>query len=758
LRFLVASAITFTLGLIDRMSGPAKAAVSALVQLQDQLKNISDILKDMPKLSVKVPKLGDTALKQAKEPAGAIFGPGRKEAAAAAKYRDQLELQSARAAEQLDKQRQRALYADYQKQERQKAAHHAIGAIQAHVAPIAGADHAAQLAGTLKEVAELAGGHGLLNLASTLGAPLRGVYGLKQALGELGEGFEHVIGISPGVAAGIAGVAAAGVIAAAAIVKFGEAIGEWVFEGAHMALEAVEAKEKTLDLLEAMLGSKDAAEEVTAAIGQITKVTGVSGSRVAQLARELSAAGEAGDLLTSSMKAIAQAETVLPEGGAKLQKITERAIQTGNFALSPKQLVGTGLQVQKLYEEIARRTGVGVKQVEAQLKAGKVSAETGIAAMNAVISEKFGGVAAKQAKDLDVQIQRFHANISKLFKDVNVEGFLDKLQSILAIVDQSTESGKALHDVLTGAFNAVFKVVEKVAPYVEIFFLGLELAALKVANAIRRVAAAWGISFGDENKEAVDSFEDAMIGFADGIGRVAHGMEVLAGYTGVWETIATYVGMLVDFTGFLIGPFVDAELAFVRLGIAALLVVDYLSRFGAEAEQAGVSLVSGLVSGIKNAAVQLYDAVVDLAKTAMQKFRDIFQIHSPSRVMAGMGANISAGLAHGISSGARSSSSAMVGAGIQLSSGAATGAQLGLLSHVPHALAMNDNALADRSVPVRSAEPSAARGHGGPAVLHMEAGAVVIQLGSGGAAELEDKFPQMMSDWWERAALSSGTG
>jgi len=770
------SAIDFTLNLIDKMSGPAKAATLALSALESQLKSVKGLVGDLGKLSIKVPAATSAA-------------HGGQSVATKAAKSEQLKL--ARSAEQLDKQRARALYAEYQKQERSKAVGHAVAAVQAHVG---GGPQAAQLAGTLKEIAELAGGHGLLNLASTLGAPLRGVYGLKQAFYELGEGFEHITGISPAAAAGVAGVAAAAVIAAAGVVKLAEGLGELVIEGAHMAIEAVEAKEKTLDLLSAMLGSEEAAQRVVSAISDITKVTGIGSSRVAQLSRELAAAGESGDLLTDSMRAIAQAETVLPEAGEKLQKLTERAIQTGKFTLSPKQLVGTGLQTQKLYEEISRRTGVGVKQVEAQLKSGKIKAETGIAALNAVISNKFGGVAAKQAMDLDVQLQRFHDNVGKLFKDVHVEGFLNALQSILSIVDQATPAGAALHDVLSAAFDGLFKAAEAVIPYIKVALKGLVIIGLQIAIALKPLMRQLGATFGKDQQAGPQKLAEWMSMVGEAAGFVVSKMIALG-------PAFSLVGSAIMFT-------VSWGLRLVE-GMFALLAVaatveTAIVGFGLAAVDAGKNVVTGLIQGIENAASQLYDTVVNLAETALSKFKEKFGIHSPSRVMAKMGGHLSAGLAGGIHAGAKASTGAMVGAGAHMSAHAGAGLSAGLREHavlrasagaragigigvgaragigahaglgdpyraapqlehtrrleLPH-LAGNDNAR-----PLPQAEPARLadkrgekRGHGGAPSLHMEAGAVVIN-GVTGAADLEDKFPQMMADWWERQALQTGTG
>ncbi len=66
----------------------------------------------------------------------------------------------------------------------------------------------------------------------------------------------------------------------------------------------------------------------------------------------------------------------------------------------------------------------------------------------------------------------------------------------------------------------------------------------------------------------------------------------------------------------------------------------------------------------------------------------------------------------------------------------------------------NDNARPLPRIHDKSSESKHPAAAGG---IHMEAGAVVIN-GVAGAADLEEKLPQMMSDWWERMALQTGTG
>src|SRR5689334_14930138 len=108
----MAGELNFALNLIDRMSAPAKAAVAQLKVVDAQLKSILSYLDALGSRSIKIPSVlaavPTKAARGATEKIGPMLGPGRKEAAAAARYAEREQAKAAKLQERLAKQEQLA--------------------------------------------------------------------------------------------------------------------------------------------------------------------------------------------------------------------------------------------------------------------------------------------------------------------------------------------------------------------------------------------------------------------------------------------------------------------------------------------------------------------------------------------------------------------------------------------------------------------------------------------------------------------------
>lgn len=452
-----------------------------------------------------------------------------------------------------------------------------------------------------------------------------------------------------------AATAAAATAAATAVLALAAAFGAAVFAGAKLALEASEAKGDTLDMLQAFLGSQEAAESTYDAIQDITRDVAISQGRAQELAQTLTAAGiNNKDMLLDAIQAIGQVDSVIKGAGDKVQAIIERAQTAGKFQLNAKQLVGTGVQMQDLFQSIAAATGKGVKQVEAELKAGKISAEVGVAALTKTIDKKFGALAGKQLLDFGNQVQRFKDNIGRLFEDVDTGPFLEALKTVADLFDTSTTAGNALKESVTAIFDGLFSAAAAALPYVKTLFKGLIIIGLQFYIGLKPLLKALGL-IGTTAK-----------GSGDGTKTLAAAMtkvgEVVGFVTGIFAKFLAHKPVLVALgiaAGLVVLPFILMQAAitavigaFVGLLAIGASIGSWLLNLGAEAWNAGTALVDGLIKGISDAAGKLVATVQNLGKQAVTAFKDVFQIHSPSRVMAGLGTNLSLGLAQGIAAGA----------------------------------------------------------------------------------------------------------
>lgn len=78
--------------------------------------------------------------------------------------------------------------------------------------------------------------------------------------------------------------------------------------------------------------------------------------------------------------------------------------------------------------------------------------------------------------------------------------------------------------------------------------------------------------------------------------------------------------------------------------------------------QLGINLINGIIEGVKSAAKNLANSVVDAAKNALDSAKSFLGIHSPSRVMRDqVGKMIPAGMAEGIKDSAKQVNAAMAG-------------------------------------------------------------------------------------------------
>ena len=728
----MAGEVNFILKLVDRISAPAKVAASSLKNVEAQLRSVIDLAKQVPKVSLKVAARVPTAARATdrggQQSAARLAAQQTKAVERAEKVKAQAALreqrQLQRAAESLDKQRSAALYKQFQARERAevKAARDAAKAAQAAARPMR----------------------------------------------ELGASAGSIGGMAPRAVAGLAAIGVAAAATAAAVAGLAVGLGALVFGGAKLAIEAAEAKADTLDMLEAMLGSQEAAAGAYTDIIAITKTVAVSQAAAQTLAQELTAAGVTNRAtLVESVKAIAQTESVLKGSGAKIQGIVEKAAQTGKFEINAKKLTGTGVQLPVLYAELAKRTGKGVKEVEAQLKAGKIGAEVGVSALNAVLDQKFGAVAAKQAMDIGAQFQRFKDNITRLFEDVNTTPFLEALDKILSLFDAATPAGAAMKEVVTSAFNGIFAAAARVAPYVTTFFKGLVIIALQVAIAFKPLIRQLGLAFGGDARSGPLKLAEIMSLVGVGVGKLVGWFVKIATYSYVWDTIGAAITTM-KYAIYAVG----AALAVLAVGAAAVLapfyaviaaivtIVAWLPKMGTAAWEAGKALVGGLVNGIKNAAGWLYDTVKNLALGALNKFKSFFGIQSPSKVMAKMGGHLTAGLSQGIHRGARAPGGAMVGAGAKLSLGSVSQLAPHLDQAMRAARPANQNYMGPAPAPPpRLAEPSRRTGSGGGITIQAGAfapGAFQIS-GVKDADDLEARLPDMFADVMERAALQTGT-
>lgn len=417
---------------------------------------------------------------------------------------------------------------------------------------------------------------------------------------------------------------------------------------AQFAAEAADFKGDTLDALEQMTGSAEAAQATWENINKIGNKLGISRASLVESTNKLVLAGvEDQGELTSALETIANIGSVKGLSPEKFESIIQKSMSSGKFEVSTKALQGTGAKLTDVYEELGQRMGIGSKQVEEMIKKGQIKAGAGLDALKSVINKKLGGIAGKQALDLENQFTRMKDNLAKLFEDVNTGPFLEALSDMLSIFDQSTESGKTLKFLAETIFQGLFDTSKVVLPYVKDGFLRIENAVLRVYIAAQPVIKQLNDMFKNTDSADIKMMLQSVADLIEFVGMV------VVKSVEYWILFQTTVFGAISSVGTAIGTFVAHVVNGFNIvkGIAEAFIVDFTSI--------GSRMIDGLVQGILGGATKAADAVKGVAQGAVNAVVGVLGIHSPSKVFAELGGHTAAGFAEGVDSGAPAAQSAM---------------------------------------------------------------------------------------------------
>lgn len=483
------------------------------------------------------------------------------------------------------------------------------------------------LAGTLDKLGASIGG-----LATPSGA-------LGQTLGKLGP---YGIAAAAGVAAiGTAAMATAG------------AVGFLYSKLLEMGVAASEAKGDTARSLELLYGSEKAAQHTYRVIESLTQDIAISQGRALELSDSLIKAGMMnGDRMVAAIAAIGKAEAARKGAGQVLEGVITRSQQSRMFGISRAELMQVGLSYRELAKEISRGTGMAVGEAELRLRTGGVRLREGLDALNRVIDTKMGDIAQKKLMTVGAQSTRLRENFAKLFEDVNTSGLARMLQSLANTLDQSSFAGSTLRSLLSKMFDEMSAAAERVAPYIQTFFEGAILMALKLYNALYPVRQAIKRLFGGDEKENVKSFEDTLIGMADAVGK---------GFT----IAAVAIAFMIDNAGALakvieslisVVPVIGPAFSTAKSTIQALTAS--MGAGNDKTQGSGKSVADGVAAGIRQGTPNVEAAMTEMASKGTAAFDRKMQIKSPSKVMQLRGYYIDQGVAKGVNDNAEAPANA----------------------------------------------------------------------------------------------------
>ena len=540
----------------------------------------------------------------------------------------------------------------------QKAAE-AASAVDAYAVKLSSLEkEAAAASGKQKELGNTLGNLGKLqkHTADRLGdtttklSTFRGALGdVGGPVGELGERLLYPVQAFVdlneqfGMAAAASTVAVVGITAVVAVLAvLAAAAAAAVGAVAVLAVKLADTRRSAALASEALAQVHPELNAVSGQMSALERTTGQTRAQLEQLAIKLKAAGVSAADLPTALKAAAQAEAALGQGGAD--------------------------------------------QFIEDLKKGKSTVDEFASNMQT----KFGGIVERKMLGIEAQTERLRSNLGALFGSLNIEPVLKGLRTLVSMFDEGTVVARAIKAVFEGIFQPLIDQAQNAAYVVEAFVLGVAIALTKVyiaiKPAIQYITDLFGIdTSGWELEDVLANVTKAAEYLTYGILAVVAVFAVVGAAIGAVVVVVAAVGLA--FTAFQVAV-VAAVLAVVA-GVVWLAVqigqafatalqavtdgvvwivsslaglvtgaadaangmIEYLT--GIDLMQIGSDMIAGLANGISAGAGRVIAAITGVAQGAINTAKSILGIASPSKVFAAeVGEQIPAGQAEGIEAGA----------------------------------------------------------------------------------------------------------
>lgn len=430
----------------------------------------------------------------------------------------------------------------------------------------------------------------LSQTAKGMPGPVGGVVSQFQALSGIVARGALVVGIAA-VAAVLVAVAVAAIAATAALLKFGIASAN----ARRSELLHLESLTKMRNWYGFAAGN---AKEMQAAIDKVSGSTALGRGKLNEYTSQLYKMGLRGENLSLALEGAAIKGAVLGDEGAK------------SFM---------------------------------QWAAGANLAGRSVKALADDVKARFGGIAAAQLLDLNVQMEKMRENFGALFAGLKIEALLKGISAVTSLFSQSTRSGQALKAIMGAVFQPMVDAAAYVMPIVKRFFQGIVIGALLVTLAVLRVRRYLRETFG--GAELINKTYVMRAALLAGASAVGVFLAFLAPFAIVLGALAGQFYVAASAASFLF--------KWIGKGFDAIKAIEW--------GKLGRSIVEGIVGGIKASAKWLIDTVSELGTGALDAFKNKLGIASPSKAFARLGIAIPQGVASGVDAGKPEARSAVAG-------------------------------------------------------------------------------------------------
>lgn len=465
------------------------------------------------------------------------------------------------------------------------------------------------------------------------------------------------------------------------------ALGRSALDFGKYLVHASEFKKSTFAGLDALEGSARMAEAARKTLELMAKNSGQDVGALVGKFKELRLQGFA---TQDAFDAIAASLSVAAANGDKAGDATLdllKSVKGNDKGLFDKSaldgITKIGVPVDHFKKQLAKLKGVTVDEIEGMVKAGKVTADEGVAAILQTIGDRFDkgqglGSLAKQLSGDSVtgQLQVFQNTLLAIFGDTKItEPLVRALKAINALFDENTATGKKLREFLQrtfeklgtiidsiassdlasvfdgalGFFDAIDTVISHVWPYLEAMG-GPLWEGLK--SAVKPLIGMWHKIFPDKGGGTDSRLVDVLKTLGTVLGWVLGIIIDLAAWV-VMSTLAAgalawvIIGAVCKAFGALIDGAVDVWNAVVDFVDG---IVDAASSLWDSAISIASDFIDGLIQGISDGWDSVIKTVTGLADAVVGTIKKKLGIASPSKVMASFGAFTAIGFAQGVES------------------------------------------------------------------------------------------------------------
>lgn len=398
-----------------------------------------------------------------------------------------------------------------------------------------------------------------------------------------------------------------------------------------------------------MLGDAEKAQKLTDNLKTLAAKTPLAMTDLADASQTLLAFGSSAEELPDQLKRLGD----VAQGDAQALGTMATAfgrVQSNGYASLEEinMMIDQGFNPLQI---IADKTGESMAEVRDRVSAGEVSFEELADALRTATDEggQFYDAMANQSQTFEGQMSTLKDNVSALAGSLTedlftnlaanalpqVNTWVDELltaaetEGVTGVVDTA---GTILSEGLTAIIDAAPSFVDAATSLVSSFLGAIKDSSSQVTDGAVELIMTLVTGFVDMVPEIISTTGTLILGLINGL--TSHAPEIVSTAGTLIKNLASgfveYMPQIIRAMGELAAAILDA-----------LMDVDWI--------QVGKDVIRGLINGIGAMAGALWDAAVNVAKSALDGIKSFFGIASPSKVMRDqVGKQLDAGLAVGI--------------------------------------------------------------------------------------------------------------